>query len=569
MPTVPSYGNQRVTESGPENIRLSPAAPLEAFGGGQAAQGVDLSGVQRVAVDLWERERKKANQVVNLKVASQLQETATALQVKALSRQGEDAFGAPDELHEEWGKAVEEIRKGLSNDDQRMVFEARVAEHWGQLDGQVQRHVAGERVKFDDTTTEAFIANTTDAAVTNYADPAAVAQSVAKIGAARRDWGRRNGVPAEEVARRVADDTSKAHAGVLARMLDNGQDLTAKAYYDANKAALTGADAASAEKALEAGNLLGESQRQADAILSTPGIASAQAYEKAREIDDPKVRQETERRLDVEFNRREQSQRDVYEQTLDQAYRHVAEGRRPPATLWASLKGRDRLAINAVLTKEAKGEKVETDWPTYYYLLNNAKTPGKAQQAFLGASLLSYRDKLGDTEFKEIVKIQADLRGGKDSPELRGYLTTANVVDGALRAVGLNPGETKDKGRIERVANFRRAVDDAIIAQKRASGKAELSTDDTRKIIDDLLIKTVTVDRAWFVGDSLAAPGLMTADERRRSYVPIDSIPAADRRKIEDAMRQRGRKVKPEGVARAYGALLAGDQVGFNAALGD
>jgi len=553
------------------NVRVNTRAPVEAFGG--VPSGIDLSGVSRVAAEIWQEEQQKANQIAILDASSKLANTSTTLQVQAQQRRGKDAFELPDFLQAEWKKATDQIRQSLSNDVQRMAFDARVASEWASLNASVQRHVASERQAYDEATTQAFLATKENDAITNYQDPDRVALDVSEQTAAIRDWGRRNGAPQELIEQRIAETQSRVYAGVIGRYLDSGQDLAAKQFYEAHKDKLTGADASRVERAVQAGSILGEAQRHADAIIAQEGITRAAAFAQARQIEDPQIRQATEQQLEIEFRRRDQAEREAYEALLEEAASFVERGQRPPATIWSQFKAKDRASITRWLLEGSSPGGVRTDVVTYYDLKTKAYSddPKKVKE-FAEADLLSYRHKLSATDFKDLLNLQIRIKKGEgsiDEENATGYRTVSQMVNDALLAIGLTSSPGTGSEEAQRVAAFRRRIDEDIAAEKISKNKKELSSAEVQQIIDNALIKDVLVRRKGILGvirsDTAAASSLLTPDERTR----IGSIPDADRQAIARQIQNAGGTVTPERINRAYQAFQANNRALFLSIIGE
>ena len=68
MPNVPVSPGPSVATRPMGDVR----APLEAFGGGAASRPVDLSGIQETATEIWQAEKKKADQLNVLNAAGKL-----------------------------------------------------------------------------------------------------------------------------------------------------------------------------------------------------------------------------------------------------------------------------------------------------------------------------------------------------------------------------------------------------------------------------------------------------------------------------------------------------------------
>jgi hypothetical protein len=552
MPTVP---RRRVETAALPGVRVSPNAPAQAFESGSTLAA--LARPVGIAAEIVEEERQKADQIAVLDADNQLSELGTSLHGDALKMRGKEAMGARQHVREGWETSVSKIASGLTSERQKVAFQARAQSRWQSLNAAVERHTAQEAERYDTETTTAALQNRMNDAVTNYRDPARVTQAVAEQTAILKDFAKRNGLAPEVVAEKVGTAVSKTHTAVIDRILTAGDDRAASAYYAANKAAIQGDDQARIDKALEVGSTLGESQRRADQIMATRGVTRTQAFEAARQIDDPKLRQATEQRLDVEFSRRDRAERDAYETLQEQAYRYVASGAMPPASIFGHLKASDQVSIRSALRSAARGVDVETDWATYYDLKRQLADPKNRDTV----DVLGKAGKLGQAELKELLREKADVKAGKASPTLRGFLTDDEMVSQAVATL-------KWKKEDPRYITLLRAVDDAIVEAKEASGKTVLPRDATQGIIDRLVLQHVYVNRP-FGFDAEVPIGAVPTEERGRVYVPYGKIPDVERARIEAIGKSQHNRVPTKReVEEAYGAFLAGDRARFDAILG-
>lgn len=521
---------------------------------------IDLAPVTRELAGVFERERQKANQVAILDADNQLSETQIELQSEAFKRQGKDALEALPKTAEQWKERASAIESSLSNDDQKLAFRRLATGRWESLHETVARHTDSEMQKYDASTTDAAIQNRLNEALANYTDPAAVGSAVAETRAIITDFGRRHGVGSDVLKQQTAAAVSRVHAGVIDRMLANGNDLAASNYYKAAKPEVTGADAVQLEKALEEGSLRGESQRQADAIVAAAPSRSA-ALEEVRKITDPKVRDATENRVNQFFSEKSQADRETGEANMLNATNIVDKTgsvyQIPPA-LWTTFTVGERAQLKEYAKQRAKGEPVATDWATYYDLESLASSDA-TRDRFLRTNLLGYRARLGDTEFKQLVDLQASLRRGdeKAAATLGGIRTTQQVVSDGLAAVGIDPTPKPGSDDAERGALFRRQVDQAA-AQLEAQTNKKPTATDMQGIVDNLLVKGVTSAGGFF--------GWLGFHKDVRQFerggdedfvLDVTDVPAGERAKIEQALRGAGQPVTDANVLRLYQRKLA------------
>lgn len=548
MPTVPRA--QRQVEQRPlSGAQLNPSAPDAAFA---PKPGLELRGVQQFI----EQERQKADQVAVLEADNRLNETAVELERGALAKKGKDAMGATAAARAAWDQAASDVAGELTSERARMAVAQRASSRWGQLHSSIEAHAAAEADKYDTEQTTVALSNRHNDAVAHYQDPSRVAAALGESEAILRDFGRRRGLPPEVVDEKIAAARSAAHVGILNRMLANGQDRDATAYFQAHQAEIQGDELAGVEKALEVGSTLGKSQRNSDEILYGPKPASSrrEAYERARAIEDPKERQATEQRLDTEFARRDRDEREQYEDILGEAQQYVARGELPPAPIMAKLKPAQQSSVRALVKRAAAGTPTHTDPKTLYELMLEAGSPDPAtRQKFAERNLLEYADKLSQSDLEQLTREQVKARKGEAaSADARGAYTTRQRIDRAIKNTKVKPGSDED-------VKIHSDVDRAVQAQLAATGKKALTPDET----DDIIARTVV--RHFYIDTPNASDPAkrgveITSDERGRAYVPLEFIPPADQARIRQIMTSRGiAKPTNRQIERAFAASQLGD----------
>lgn len=556
MPVVPTSTGPRVEETANPNIRRGITSTP------QVSQPLDLSGVASVAHNIYQEETQRADQIALVRASAELATTANHLQVITAQKKGEQAFDTPDEVQASWEKSVSAIAGTMRTQRQKDAFQARVANEWVGLDSFVQRHVAQERTTYDTQQTKALLDSKHDQAILNYGDPRAVDLAVNEQLATVKDFGARNGLPPEAIAQQVADTRSQTYTQVIARMLDDGNDLGAQRYYTDKKDQLTGEDQGRLAKALEQGSILGESQRQADAILAK-NPTKTDAYEASKQIQNPKVRQETEQRLDVEFRRRKQAEEDQYDGVLNNALSYAEKGGKPPASVWAQISSKDKLVIDNILRERATGQEIKTDNATYYKLSQMALSPDPAQQqAFTNAQLLSYGDRLSRSDFQHFADLQAHLKQGKQS-QMKPAVATQSLINATIRSFT----KTGDQLDTEKAGAFTLEANTAILNAREANGGKPLDPRDEQKIIDEVGMRNYSVYKDGWFSDTQTPLEQIAPEDRTKAYVPYDRIPKEDQAAFEQYAKRQGFTLNRKNAEKAYVAWLDGDQQGALAIL--
>lgn len=560
MPRVERLQPQ-VRETALPNARVSTDAPLEAFGGGQslsnmtrAAQG--LAGtVQQIA----QEERQKADDIAVQEALAQTVKKRNARMYDpkegAFTKRGKDSFGVVDQYGTLFNQDLDEIEKGLKTDSQKQMYRKIRSQQSTELDGQLQRHMFSEAKQYEEETTKFGVEAQREDAVLNYQDPEKVQQAIRMQETLLISQAQRNGVPAEVLQVQVADARSKTHAQVINRMLSNKQDLEAKDYFAAYKDGLSGDDVASVEKALREGSVQGESQRQAGDIMSKARGDLKSSLDAARKIEDPEVQAATVSEIKLRHSENEAIDRDTKERRLHGVINQITQSKQmPDPVTFARMSPEEKRAAVSWLEHMRKGTQPETSWGDYYDLKTIASSPATREQ-FLQMNLMEYRPHMADTEFKDIVNLQADLRKGNANADkiLDGFRSDQSIVNDALASANIDPTPKKGSKDADKVALFRKMVDDEVKKHQDATGK-KATNDIIQGIVDNLMVKGIT------------EKGIFWDTEKRRFElesgeqfeIAAKDIPPAEQAKIKDALQRRNIPFSEQAMIDLYKRKIGG-----------
>lgn len=426
-----------------------------------------------------------------------------------LNLRGRDAFDLPERALSAFDKRAADIEIELTNEAQRAAFRRLASTRRFEINRRIQQHVAGEIRRYDDQTTDSYVANEVDAAIAS-GDVARVQLGVARAGAALTDYANRNGLPPEWLESKRLDASTKVHSGVVERFLANGQDLAAQEYYQANRAAIAGSRQAHLEKALEVGTTRGESQRRADAILLQHRDLGG-AIAEARKIDVPALRDATEARVRDYFTvakaAEEERQRAASAKAWDIFAKSKSLDTVPPA-VFAAMDGKSRLALE----NEARGIHTATD-PNVYYELRTmaAREPEKFQRL----DLRQYFDKLDQGDREKFIEMQ-------QPDKLKEAATLDQQLSDMHEQLGWDSSDKKKKGL------FDRRVIEAINAEQKLKGKT-LTLEERQAVMDRMVLRGRAKGSGW-LWDSSGRLYEFAGTDQARNFEP--EIPDEDRKQI-------------------------------------
>lgn len=558
MPRVPVVQAQ-VQQQAIPGIRMQDNLPIEAFGGGEIISGPMQAGreLAQTAGKIFQEEKKKADDAATsdyyAKLASHKQNLFWNPKDGAFTKKGSEALAAPDEYGNKFDTFADELEKGMSQSQVAMAKKIRQKERMD-FDSQLSRHVAKEAEDYTESASKAGIITARNDAVLNYQQPGYVNEKIKLQEDAFLSTSA--GLHQDVVKNEIQNIRSNTHSAVINRMLENNQDGLAKNYFEKNKADLTPDDFKNLNKSINTGTLRGESQRASDKIIvSTDSMSSA--LEEARKIDNPELRDETARRVKDYYYTKKLAEEERNERLHKQAGQIIDESGDidsiPPA-MWNELSVSDRSSLRSYSDKRKKGEEPSTDWESYYSLKTMAASPDLRQE-FMRTNLMQYRDKLSDSEFKDLANLQDGLRNksGQTTKELDGYRSNHEIVNTALSAMGLEPNPKPREKDAASVSLFKRKVDEAVVQYQQRSGKPINSTE-MQAIVDDLSVEGV-VKRGWLFDDRARQFELEPGQELE---FRVKDIPSREKAKIEQALRSRNLPVTEDRITALYTRKVRG-----------
>ena len=179
----------------------------------------------------------------------------------------------------------------------------------------------------------------------------------------------------------------------------------------------------------------------------------------------------------------------------------------------------------------SKGKEPQTDWRLFYELSSDPAT-------LRGVNLMAVRDKLADTEFKQLMSMQQSA--GKEQ-NLTALQTPMALVTQFAREAGISTN-SKDKKDAEKLGRITADVQANITAAEQAKGK-KLTADEMRAVVAKSFVKVQVERPFWFNAEKPAV--LVDPSDRL-------VIPASERIKIVDALKRNGRPTDEQTIQALY-----------------
>jgi hypothetical protein len=527
MPQVPLYDTKVQGQNLP-SIRVNTQAPIEAFGGGAGFQAMTNE-----ATKLAVKAKTDADQISLMESESKMLEFENNFfygENGASKKLGKDAFGLNKSLDEQYKSKYDEIYNSLPNQDVKNEFTKRSFSHKKSMDSSVMRHISNEISKYDDQTTNDFIANARGTAIQNYQSPDRMNMSLDSIKQKSFEYAQRKGYSPESTKYLVEQNVGKTHVGIIERMIKNDDDLAAEAYYKNVKDQIPGEFQSSIEGVIENGSLKGFSQRYVDNIMRK-GYDEGSAYKLAASIDDPKKREAVEARIARQFNLKKQGEQDYQDNILEQAQKRFDEtGDIDPIAI-AKMDDKTKFAY-----KRYRETKPAMDDQDHYYKLYTIATDPLTRQKFMDHNLLHEKRSLTTEHFEQLMSLQKSLKAGSSSStnKLNGAYSDAQVLTNLYISAGLNPKKQEEFSR------YKTKVDDEIERYKQKTGKQNITNDELKSLARPLLQEVIT-DKGWFW------------DTKARNFnLEVESIPLKDLDLIKKALVKQNKPLTDKNIMDLY-----------------
>jgi len=466
------------------------------------------------------------------------------------TRKGSAAKGASGEAGTALAKKYEELKRNhISSPEQEEKFNALFTTHRGStLDGLSRYESEQFRVA-----EKASVDAVKGAAVDLYNDIASNApggnllaidnelrDKAMDITDSIRAQGQLDGTPPEVIDQQIREQIEALHGNAVLSSIDKNPQA-AFAYYSAYKDDIGDELRSRLEGVFKTANTKQGGLAEARSIQSQTGDYAEQLT-LARQIKDAELQEEAIRLLDADYARVQRIKQDRIEQIETDVVNQIDKsgGSFEVNTVqWHRLPKESRSALRSYASAVIKGNAPRTNWAVYTKILQMDK------QDLAAANALSYRNDLGDTEYKTISKMIADARKpleGEDFTAVRNIFGTAKSY---LEKMNIEDGE-------EKFNLFMGDLQERITAYEKTN-QTKITPEEGVKLINTLIQQTVT-DTGAIYDSEYEVPNLNT-DDRKSAYVKVGdtkiytfdgkpgnkhSVPPAHRRAIiAELTRQR------------------------------
>lgn len=583
MPTVNAYGPRKVATDAIPGVRRTAAETPESEGVGfQQARAQTLGQIGHLggevfgaAQAVWREnqqkrleETKRADDIAVLAAENKLatwENTRIYGPTGALTQQGQNAFGLPEQVATEYQHQAGEIGLTLNTERQRDAYQRVVFQRGANLDLTINRHVAGERQKYQGAEAQAGVENATSAAIANATDPRRVGVELANAEAIINTHAPQLGLGPEAVAEQIGKVRTAVHVGVIESLLAQDQAKGAQVYFEEMKGQINGEAYARIEKALETGTTQQTGLTAAEELWQTHGpksdldpinLDTMETAARQRYKDDPKTLDAT-----IKYLRERKSGVDAARKDRDEANANavwvpasqgatVAQITKMPEFL--RLTGKEQVALTDYIVRKAEHAVDER----YQAEARAAAREGRAYQAEVRADATARREQAelersnwawywAQADPKNLVQVsEADLnrmRGDRgddhinrlivakrtlDNPEtFKNAQLDADMFKAVAKSAGLEAYKPKTEEDKALLGELQNAVEQRIITEQ-LSRKRNLTREEKETLMHTMVDERVLLNENWFRADPERIPALVKSPEdRAHAYVPFGKVP--------------------------------------------
>jgi hypothetical protein len=536
MPTVPKYQQQTELRGLPSVQQQSIASP-ELLGAGarqtQEAGNALLragAGLSNIAADMQQRE--DADMVFQAEAA--FRESLIGFEQEALTRTGNKAWGITKDVDKWFQDSGAKFAEGLTNDRQRALFNQQVGKMRLQGLESFSKFESQQRVKSLEQSTNATLETLINSAATTaqmmnseefstagttqtgpdgqpVPGPLSALQSMKQDGLRRLEfYAADTGEDSSVTDLKKQLYTSKFHKQVIQARID-ADPSSAKAYYEANKEEIAGAERLNLEELVRTGEMKVKAQSFVDAAISD-GLSQLDAMQLARDSFMGEDRNAVMDEITTVFGKLNQAREADQRQAADEAWSYVADGKSPPLVLMQALDGRDRAAIKKTLSEGPPKKTNINKWLEFTNM-----TPQQLAQMEPNILLRDYRAHFSDADIRNANEMIQAAKG-KGTAEGLQLMTATDLVKSAARQIGVLPksGDRVTPTQEEDFNQFRDAMQLKVRAWEVTNGKKA-----NAEVVNDLLNKEklnkVYLD-VWGIDPQRPAIAL-TPEQQAQAYV--------------------------------------------------
>lgn len=434
---------------------------------------------------------------------------------------GKQAPGAVDKTLSDYDAKVSEVTDSLVNPAQKEAFRRQATEQRYGLEAHLGQYETKELHAYEEQTLKATLANNVQGAVNSYDLPvegplkSGLDHHVDMQVAALTDYAATHGVPKEVLDQQILEAKSATYAAVANDALTKNNTTYVRNLLTEHGEEMDPHQRAVIARELKSTDILGESQRQSDAIVAKANrdhvtddgldlqAAWNQGREEAAQITDPQVRERATALVNQQFHEQYESKRGTENQAMDAALKLVASGQDVPVATMRSLSGEQQLAIQRLEVRTTTIQATPQEMQKYLTAREWMADPANVDQVKL-KHVGDWVNDLTGTHLQDLQSMKEGIPKGRTAAEVdpEHGVALANIHD-AIEDAGLTatykanaPGDANNALLRQLHFAYFHAVD-AENSLREQQKKPRMTASEQRDLANKLLVKTVTGPWYW------------------------------------------------------------------------
>lgn len=522
--TVPQYDSPQVQARSAGNSLMNTGSVSADAMGASIARGMQAAGagVEDFGNEMTRiKQRQDTNDV--MAVESQLNQwendNLNNPESGFFTKQGINAQGGTNKLAADYDKYADTLRNGLKNADQQRAFDAIYSKRRNAMSDAASRHELVETRKATTAQADALVTGAINGAAANYTDPESIRFHMVNGARAILTNGVAQGLPEDVVNTQIEDFTSKSHAAVIARMMEDSPTAAQK-YYDANKDEIAGTTQLTLQRTLKQTVDKDEARRASETIYAS-GASLADMLAEARKIENTDVSDATVARIKTMYQETETAKT----QTEEKIWQNLVENPSYDA-IPAELDGSTQIRMREYVTERMNKGLITTDGQLYQDLLTMA---ANNPEDFLATSLPQFATGLDKSAMDYLKSLQSDIRSN-GSVATAGIRSQQEMVKSQMDVMGL--------GKKAQPEYFKRAQEEAVQFQK--DNNRQMNPEEFQKMLDRISINMT--NKGWYNPTSDSFMYQKT----------VDGVPTVYVDELSEQLKKNGRPVTDAELKRAY-----------------
>lgn len=531
--------------------------------------GADFGGqIAETAANIFQQEAVKRQTEFNIAAIQEAETSLSAWENESLygengfyKLKGKNAAEQSDVYLSNFDKYVAEQEGLLTNDVQKQRFRVAANNRRDDLERSVMRHEMAEIQNYKQQQHVASIASSQLAAANNYMDEERVGEEIERQRDAIYAQGNLQGKDPKEVALEINVAESTTFESVISKMLADNNYQGAEAYFEKYQDKLMPEVRNRLKASVEEGSVRVKSQQTTDQIMNE-ALPEDEALKKAREIEDPQVRDQTVQRVKTRYAEIDSAKQQAQTENMQTASDIIETGAGVdaiPPNMWLNLTAGQRSNLETRSRQVKAGIEPVTDWKVFTRLYN--LPAGELAKV----NMLDYRASLSNTHYQSMLSqqksVQTALANGQRNPDLANTLTfkdrAKNVaVQAGILPAGKSPSKYSDD-EAKRYGTFQTEAASRIEEFERIKGKKSTGSEQ-QQILDEMVLETVKINVDW-ARDPERFTFEVLDDERGNAYVKMDKIPTSSVNSIRNLLTSNGVAITKDRVQRMYAARLLND----------